>query len=168
MRRLLDLLLRIGRTEEERQALRGDLDETYATEIRPSRSRLGAAAWYTREVFAAFACTVRDSVGVPRLRTGLSGDLRYALRRWRRRPGFAVVATLTLALGIAAATATFSVVDGVLLRPLPWGDADRLVYVHGVYPERRNNPATAPTLGRSTGRATGSLLSSTSWGSWTM
>ena len=150
MRNLLHLLLRIGRTEEERQALRGDLDETYVTEIRPSRSRLAAEAWYAREVLMAFAVALRDNAHVPRLRTGLIGDVRYALRRWRRRPGFAVMATLTLALGIAATTATFSVVDGVLLRPLPWQEADRLVYVHGVYPERRNNPATAPTWDRGT------------------
>jgi predicted permease len=150
MRYLLLLLLRLGRTDAERQALRGDLDETYATEIRPSRSRLAAEAWYAREVLAAFAVALRDTARVPRLRTGLTGDVRYALRRWRRRPGFAIMATLMLALGIAAATATFSVVDGVLLRPLPWKDADRLVYVHGVYPERRNNPATAPDWNRGT------------------
>jgi predicted permease len=150
MRYLLLVLLRIGRTQEERQALRGDLDETYVTEIRPSRSWLAAEAWYAREVLTAFAVALRDNARVPRLRTGLTGDVRYALRRWRRRPGFAVMATLTLALGIAATTATFSVVDGVLLRPLPWKDADRLVYVHGVYPERRNNPATAPDWNRGT------------------
>jgi putative ABC transport system permease protein len=150
MRLLLDILLRIGRTEEERQALRGDLDETYSTEIRPSRSWLAAEAWYAREVLMAFAVALRYHARIPRLRTGLTGDLRYAVRRWRRRPGFAVMATLTLALGIAAATATFSVVDGVLLRPLPWKEVDRLVYVHGVYPERRNNPATAPTWDRGT------------------
>ena len=84
----------------------------------------------------------------PLLRSGVSGDVRYALRRWRRRPGFAIATILTLSLGIAAATATFSLVDGVLLRPLPWKDPDRLVYVHGVYPERRSNPATALTWNR--------------------
>ncbi len=79
---------------------------------------------------------------------GLTEDLRYALRRWRRRPAFVVAATLTLALGIAAATASFSLLDGVLLRPLPWKDPHRLLYVHGVYPERRSNPATASTWNR--------------------
>jgi putative ABC transport system permease protein len=56
-------------------------------------------------------------------------DLRYAVRLNRRQPGFAAGAILTMALGIGATTTLFSVAYGVLLRPLPWADADRLVRV---------------------------------------
>jgi putative ABC transport system permease protein len=56
-------------------------------------------------------------------------DLKFAVRMLRRTPGFAAVVVLTLALGIGANSAIFSVIDGILLQPLPYGDPDRLVVV---------------------------------------
>ncbi|HMC57133.1 MAG TPA: ABC transporter permease [Gemmatimonadaceae bacterium] len=58
-------------------------------------------------------------------------DVRYALRTLRRYPAFAAVAVITLALGIGATTAIYSVVDAVLLRPLPWPESDRIVIAYG-------------------------------------
>lgn len=64
-------------------------------------------------------------------------DLRTAGRTLARRPFFTTVATLTLALGIAASTAMFTLVDGIVLRPLPYPHAQRLVEVMQSYPEKK-------------------------------
>jgi putative ABC transport system permease protein len=77
------------------------------------------------------------------LLTELRQDIGFALRALRRAPGFALVAALTLALGIGANTAIFSVVRGVLLRPLPFQDPHELVLVAASY-EGRTSPYISP------------------------
>jgi len=71
----------------------------------------------------------RDAIGL-RLFDELGGDIRYGLRALRRNPGFAAVAVLSLALGIGATTAMFSLIYAVLLHPFPYADADRIMNPH--------------------------------------
>ena len=81
-----------------------------------------------------------------RERTWLGRDLRYALRQLRRDPSFSAIAIATLALGIGANAAMFSAVDTVLIRPLPYVDAGRLVMLwdemsHIGFPKHYSTPA---------------------------
>jgi putative ABC transport system permease protein len=98
-----------------------------------------------------------------RVFAGFTQDVRYAARLLRRQPGYAAVAILTMALGIGATTTLFSVAYGVLLKPLPWPDADRIVRVtetrrgqaaringtvtNGSYLAWRDHPSTIETIG---------------------
>ncbi len=75
--------------------------------------------------------TYRKAIGL-RVFDELGGDIRYGLRGLRRNPGFAAIAVLSLALGIGATTAMFSLIYAVLLHPFPYADADRIVNVFGV------------------------------------
>jgi putative ABC transport system permease protein len=77
----------------------------------------------------------------------LAQNLRCELRQLRKAPGFTLTVVLTLALGIGATTAIFSLVEGVLLRPLPFKDADRLVVLGDHLGGGMNTPVTAREIG---------------------
>src|SRR5262249_19521436 len=85
-----------------------------------ARRKLGNMTLVREEVYRMNTIGFLDSLG---------RDLRYTLRSMRHRPAFAATAVVTLAIGIGANTAMFSVVNGVLIKPLPYPDADRLIAI---------------------------------------
>ncbi len=133
------LLLRLL-PAEFRRSFGADMEALYRSQLAEldtgtARLRYRATAWADlasvivaewREVAMIHVRRRReDGVGLDAMRN----DVRFGMRALLRRPGFTVAATSTLALGIAATVSIFSVVDGVLLDPLPFADSDELVVV---------------------------------------
>ncbi len=153
---LLRFGLRLCLPPNERVLLLADLEEEYGSRIRPRRSPLCARLWYWREglslLFSCLGSRLRGEA--PRdltivlesrrfrrhlkehrepeetrghLMENLWYDLRHALSSLRRQPKYTLAALLTLALGIGANTALFTVLNGVILQPLPYDDPGQLV-----------------------------------------
>ena len=97
--------------------------------LTPAAARRAATLEFGDTTQLAEAC--RDAHGLAWW-DALRGDVRYALRQMRRRPGFSATVVLTVAIGVGATTAVFGVVDAVLLRPLPYPNADRLYSLYEV------------------------------------
>ncbi|HEX6163809.1 MAG TPA: ABC transporter permease [Vicinamibacterales bacterium] len=123
------------------------LEATYERERRRGASHLEAMAAADAEVpdWPAFARTVRTierpyvpppvaGAGPGGFMTGFMQDIRYAVRALGRAPGFAAVSIVTLALGIAATTIVYAIVDGILLRPLPIAEPERVMLARETSP----------------------------------
>jgi predicted permease len=130
-------LLSGGATEAE--ARRATLDETGGHELLATELRAVERADAPEPV-------ALGAGGKGRLLAGLGQDLRYGLRTLRKNPGFTAVAMLALALGIGANTAIFSVVNGVLLQPLAYPDADRLLRIYETTPKYGKTSVAYPNF----------------------
>lgn len=149
-RRVLRRLL----PEEVRDVLLGDLDEEFERLVAPARSRRGARWWYWWQVIRSLPAAMRLRVQARRRRSGpntvrpgrllgqLTTDFRYGLRRALHQPSLVATVTLTLALGIAATTSVFALVRIVLLRPLPYDAADRLISISEIDTLRPSSSGT--------------------------
>lgn len=150
---LARLLLFVFLDGEEREVIGGDLEEEYRERVERRSERGVAARWYWRQALGAVSRRTWERIrrmgravafqraggrGAPepgwQVRKGarmreIGKDIRFGARTLGRRPVFTVVAGLTLALGVGANTAMFSVLNTVLLKPLDYPDADRIVQV---------------------------------------
>jgi putative ABC transport system permease protein len=126
----LEFHLGLERMQQE-HAAHGTLSERDAHLA--AKRQLGNITYYKEETRRAAGLGLLDD---------LRSDVRFALRSFRRTPGFTAIAVLTLAVGIGANTAIFSAVDALLLRPLPFPEPDRLVAVNITAPPREDRPAT--------------------------
>jgi predicted permease len=121
-------ILRAAVPFEDRAAIIGDLDEEFRT--RMGGGTASAARWYWRQALASVPGALRLRWRRAAIFGDVAGDLRRASRLCRREPGFAAAAVATIALGSGITTGVVSIVEAILVRPLPYANADRVMSIH--------------------------------------
>jgi len=160
-------LLRRAAPPEDRAALIGDLDEEFCT--RSANYGGKASAWYWRQALASVPSALRLRWQRAAPTSDVTGDLRRALRTIRRQPGFAVAAIGTMALGSGITTAVVSIAEAILIRPLPYANAERVLVIEEHDLTRRGRGFSWPDFVElSAGRQTVSNLAGFSGGSRTL
>jgi putative ABC transport system permease protein len=150
--RLAGWLLRLVLRPDRYESIAGDLEEAFRLDVEPRAGPRVARRWYWRQVRSLTAARMvsrrsRAALAVPHSphhkgehMHGLRQDIRYAVRTFVKTPVFTLVAVATLALGIGANTAIFTLVNALLLKPLPFAQPDELMMVHLLMPDRDGAP----------------------------
>jgi putative ABC transport system permease protein len=150
--RLAVWVLRLVLPADRYETIAGDLEETFRLDVQPHEGPRPARRWYWRQVLSLAGARLMSRRSPPALilpdpphhrgdrMHGLRQDLRYAVRTLVKTPVFTLIAVATLALGIGANTAIFTLVNALLLKPLPFAQPDELMMVHLLMPDRDGGP----------------------------
>ena len=146
--RLAVWLLRLLLPPDRYETIAGDLEERFRLNVQPLAGARVARRWYWRQALSIAAArllarSVLPSPTPPQTGAAMQGirqDIQYAVRTLVKAPIFTLIAVATLALGIGANTAIFTLVNGLLLKPLPFAHPDELMMVHLLMPDRNGGP----------------------------